>query len=98
MNETQITLQDEEGKDIIFDIVHSFYVEAIDKAYLLLVPVDAIYEDEDEAEIYPYEFTLDEEGNIADLIPIESDEEWTLIEAELTRLNEEESGEIEEEE
>jgi uncharacterized protein YrzB (UPF0473 family) len=87
MNETQLTLQDENGNDVLFDIVHSFYNEEFNKSYVLLVPAEGD-DDEEIEEIYPYVFTLNDEGSIDELFPVESDEEWDMIENELESLNE----------
>lgn len=88
MNITEITLKDEVGNDIVFDIVYDFYSEEFNKSYILLEPVEGLDEEDDETTIYPYSYTLDENGDIDQLLPIETDEEWEMIEAELDSLNE----------
>lgn len=88
MNITEITLKDENGNDIVFDIVYDFYSEEFNKSYVLLEPVSGLEEDDDETTIYPYSYTLDDNGEIDQLLPIETDEEWEMIEAELDSLNE----------
>lgn len=90
MNNKSITLYDESGREILFDIVYYFYHEDFDKSYVLLTPSEEalIDMDEEEATIYPYSYTLDDEGNIDQLFPIETDEEWEMIEAEIESLNE----------
>lgn len=87
MNITEITLKDENGQDVKFDIIYDFYSDEFNKSYVLLERVDED-SDEEETTVYPYSYTLDEEGNIDQLYPIETDEEWEMIEAELASLNE----------
>lgn len=78
-----ITITDEDGEEIVCRILHRFEIEGYDKQYLFYGFVD---EESEENEIFASAFIANEEGIIVDLLPIETDEEWVLIEEELKSL------------
>lgn len=87
--ENHITVIDEEGNEQLCEILFTFESEEFGKSYVLYFPVGAEEDDNEEIEILASSFSPgEEEGS---LLPIESDEEWDLIEEMLaTFLDEEE--------
>lgn len=79
--ESYITLVDEEGNEALHQILFTFESDDFGKKYVILFPVSA--EDEDEAEnvelqAYSYEESNDEMSGA--LHPIETEEEWDMVE------------------
>ncbi|WP_203333082.1 DUF1292 domain-containing protein [Planococcus beigongshangi] len=93
-----ITVVDENGNEQLFEILFTFDSEDFGKSYVLYFPVGAEEDDEGEIEIQASSFTekTDADGKVAggDLLPVETDEEWDMIEEMLnTFLAEEEENE-----
>ncbi|MET3700006.1 uncharacterized protein YrzB (UPF0473 family) [Bacillus oleivorans] len=89
--EKHITVYDEEGNEQLCEVLFTFESEEFGKSYVLYYPVgaDEGEDDEEEIEIMASSFTPGEEGG--ELQPIETDEEWDMIEEMLeTFLAEEE--------
>lgn len=79
-NQEYITLYDEEGNEALYEILMTIDgQEQFQKNYVLVYPA-GVSEDED-VELYAYSFEEDEEvGNEGKLSPVETDEEWDMIE------------------
>ncbi|MBP3039368.1 DUF1292 domain-containing protein [Bacillaceae bacterium Marseille-Q3522] len=89
--ESHITVIDEEGNEQLCEILFTFESEDFGKSYVLYYPVGA-EDDEEDIEIHASAFLPTEEGINGDLMPIETDEEWDMIEEMLhTFLDEEEA-------
>ncbi|WP_372868720.1 DUF1292 domain-containing protein [Planomicrobium okeanokoites] len=93
-----ITVVDENGNEQLFEILFTFDSEEFGKSYVLYFPVGAEEDEEGEIEIQASSFTenTDVDGKVAggDLLPVETDEEWDMIEEMLnTFLAEEEENE-----
>lgn len=88
MEEERITLLDENGEEVEFDMIATFDIG--DKTYTLLSP------DEDSDDVYPFRVSEDEEGEV--LIPIEDEEELAEIEEVYIQLCEEEDMDNDEDE
>lgn len=73
-----ITILDEEGNESLYEILFTFDSEDFKKSYVLVYPAGTI-EDED-VELQAYSFTESEEGSAGALQPIETDEEWDMVE------------------
>lgn len=87
--ENHITVIDEEGNEELCEILFTFESEQFGKSYVLYYPVSAEEDEEGEIEIHASSFIPGEEQG--ELKPIESDEEWDLIEEMLrTFLDEDE--------
>jgi len=84
----RIIIPDENGEEHLFEVLYTFDVEENNQTYIALVPAEA--EDDDEVEVYAfrYEEAESEEDDLA-LFPIESDEEWEMVEEVLNTLIEE---------
>lgn len=78
-----ITITDENGEEVICEILHRFELAEFGKSYLFYGFADVEGEHQ---EIFASAYTADETGAIEDLMPIETDEEWAKIEAILSTL------------
>ena len=78
------TVADEDGEDIVCQVLHRF--EANGKNYLFY----GLADDEEKTEIFASAYEADENGMIIDLVPIETEEEWAMVEEILTSLTDKE--------
>ncbi|GGE43059.1 UPF0473 protein [Pullulanibacillus camelliae] len=78
-DQERIIIPDEEGEEHLFDILFTFDVDETGKSYMVVQPVESSEEDEeDEAEVFGFRYEdVDGEFN---LYPIETDEEWDIVE------------------
>ncbi|MDF7637040.1 DUF1292 domain-containing protein [Leuconostocaceae bacterium ESL0958] len=76
----QITLVDENGDEALYEVLFTFHSEEYDKSYILLVP-EGVEEDEQvDVQAYIFQPTEDAEAKEEDLLPIEDDAEWDMVE------------------
>ncbi|MBA4538532.1 DUF1292 domain-containing protein [Bacillus aquiflavi] len=79
--ENQITVIDEEGNEQLYEILFTFDSEEYNKSYVLYYPVGAEEDENEEIEIHASSYVSgDEDDAQGDLKPIETDEEWDMIE------------------
>ncbi|MGJ7921466.1 DUF1292 domain-containing protein [Neobacillus sp. LXY-4] len=90
--ENNITVVDEQGNEQLCEVLFTFDSEEFGKSYVLYYPVGAD-DDEEDIEIHASAFTPNENGEDGDLMPIETDEEWDLIEEMLNTFLEEQENE-----
>ncbi|WP_062355610.1 DUF1292 domain-containing protein [Bacillus kwashiorkori] len=76
--DNHITVIDEEGNEQLCEILFTFESEEFGKSYVLYYPVGAEEDEDGHIEIHASSFIPGEEEG--DLLPIETDEEWVLIE------------------
>lgn len=76
--EEYITIIDEEGNEELYQILFTFDSEDFGKSYVLLYPAGT--SEDEEVEIQAYSFKENEEGGSGDLLPIETDAEWDMVE------------------
>ncbi|TQR19241.1 DUF1292 domain-containing protein [Psychrobacillus vulpis] len=89
-----ITVVDENGNEQLCNVLFTFESEEFGKSYVLYYPIGAEEDENEEIEIHASSFSPNENGEDGDLLPIESDEEWEMIEEMLnTFLDEEEEDE-----
>lgn len=92
--DNNITVIDEEGNEQLCEILFTFDSEEFGKSYVLYYPIGEDDADEEEIEIHASAFIPSEDNNDGDLQPIETEEEWDLIEEMLnTFLDEQEEEE-----
>lgn len=85
-----ITIIDEEGNEVLHDILFTFDSEDYGKSYVLCYPA-GIPEGED-VELQAFSYEESEDGMEGSLNPIETEEEWDMIEEVLnTFLDDEEA-------
>lgn len=86
-----ITIVDEEGSETLYEILFTFDSEDFDKSYVLVYPAGVPEGEEVELEAFSYvesETTL--EGRLE---PIQTEEEWDMIEEVLNTFIEDEDAE-----
>ncbi|UAL46266.1 DUF1292 domain-containing protein [Sutcliffiella horikoshii] len=89
--EQNITVVDENGNEQLCEVLFTFDSEEFGKSYVLYYPVGAENDDQDDIEIHASSFVPSESEQGGDLQPVETDEEWDMIEEMLnTFLAEEE--------
>lgn len=78
------TITDDQDEEVMCQILHRFDVS--NKSYLFY----AIMEDDKPNfdEVFASAYIAGENGEVADLLPIETDEEWTMVEEVLASLGE----------
>lgn len=91
----RIIIPDENGEEQLYEILFHFDVEENGNSYIITTPVEDSEEPEDEGEdeeIEVFAFRFEEGDNKDDirLFPIESDEEWKIVEEMFHTLIEEE--------
>ncbi|WP_084213487.1 DUF1292 domain-containing protein [Thermicanus aegyptius] len=85
-----IYIPDEEGNEVRYEVLYQFEVEDSGKKYMLIIPAEET--DEEEQEVLAFRFDEDEEGGIT-LYPLETDEEWDLVEEAFNTLMAEDNEE-----
>ncbi|WP_316571912.1 DUF1292 domain-containing protein [Neobacillus sp. YIM B06451] len=92
--DNQIVVVDENGTEQLYEILYTFESEEFEKSYVLYYAAGADDSDDEEIEIHASSFIPGAEGKAGDLLPIETDEEWDMIEEVLnTFLDEQEDHE-----
>lgn len=76
----RIIVPDENGVEHLFEVLFTFDVDETGYSYITLTPVDQADEEEVEVYAFRYEDSGDEEKDDIKLFPIESDEEWEIVE------------------
>ena len=84
-NENRLTFIDEEGNEILCEILFTFDSEEFKKSYVLFYPVGS---EEEEIEVMAASYIPNENGE-GELQAIETEEEWDMIEKVLDQFDEE---------
>lgn len=82
-----ITIVDDEGNEQLCEVLHTFDSEEFGKSYVLYYIIGS-EDEEGEVEIFASSFIPSEEGKDGELSPIETEEEWDLIEKVVEELDE----------
>ena len=77
-NKELITIYDEEGNESLYEILFTFESDDFGKSYVLLYP--AGLGDSDDIEIQAFSYQESDDELNGSLYPIESDEEWNMVE------------------
>jgi len=85
MDKEHLTFIDEDGNEILCEILFTFDSDLFKKSYVLFYPVTE--NEEDDIEVMAASYNPGEDNN-GELHPIESDEEWELIERVLKQYEE----------
>jgi len=91
--EKQITVIDEEGNEQLCEVLFTFESEEFNKSYVLYYPVGADTDDEEDIEIHASSFNGSVDNEEGELQPIETEEEWDMIEEMLNTFLDEEDEE-----
>jgi uncharacterized protein YrzB (UPF0473 family) len=78
--ENNITVVDENGNEQLCEVLFTFDSEEFGKSYVLYYPLGADESDDEEIEIHASSFLPTEDNQDGELMPIETDEEWDMIE------------------
>lgn len=85
----RIIIPDENGEEHLFEVLFTFDVDQTEQSYIAVVPVEQ--KDDEEVEVYAFRYEEhDGEDNDLQLFPIESDEEWDMVEETLNTIADEE--------
>lgn len=87
----RIIIPDENGDEHLFDELFKFTVDETGKSYILVTPVGDDESDEEEVEVFAFRYEEHGDGdNDLHLFPVETDEEWDMIEEVLETLSDDE--------
>lgn len=86
-----ITLIDEEGNEELHEILFTFESDDFERSYVLVFPASS--EEGEEVELKAFAYHEEDGGLEGELLPIESEEEWDMIEEVLNTFIEEEDSE-----
>lgn len=85
----RIIIPDENGEEHLFEVLTTFEVDQTKKMYIAVIPVEQ--KDADEVEVYAFRYEIKEnDDNDLALFPIESDDEWAVVEETLHTLTDDE--------
>lgn len=88
----RIIIPDEDGEEHLFEVLFTFDVDQTEHSYIAVVPVEQ--KDDEEVEVYAFRYEEKEkDDNDLSLFPIESDQEWEMVEEMLNTLADEEADE-----
>jgi uncharacterized protein YrzB (UPF0473 family) len=90
--ENNITVVDEEGNEQLCEVLFTFDSEEFGKSYVLYYPIGES-DDDEEVDIHASAFIPNENNEDGELMPIETDEEWDLIEEMLGAFMDEQEDE-----
>ncbi|TYC47802.1 DUF1292 domain-containing protein [Weissella muntiaci] len=87
MNDEQdvITLTDDQGNETLYEVLFTFHSEEYNKNYIVLFPAGTPEDEEVEMLAYIYDPDEVEADTEGELMPIEDDEEWEMVEERLTQ-------------
>lgn len=82
----RIIVPDENGEEHLFEILFSFDIDETGDSYIAVVPAEQA--EDEEVEVYAFRYEETENEDLT-LFPIESDEEWEIVEEMLNTLADE---------
>lgn len=88
-DENYITVVDEQGNEELYRVLFTFESKEHHKSYVVVYPAGV--SDDEEIALQAYSFTENERGDAGDLKPIETDEEWDMVEEVLEAFLDEEA-------
>lgn len=88
----RIVIPDENGDENLFEVLFKFDVDQTGKSYMVTIPVADSEDDDDtdEVEVFPFRYEENGEQDDLALFPLESDEEWDMIEEMLNTFQDDE--------
>ncbi|MFU0792000.1 DUF1292 domain-containing protein [Virgibacillus proomii] len=84
----RIIIPDENGEEHLFEVLFTFDVDENHQSYIAVTPVEQ--SEEEEVEVYAFRYEEKDEDDLS-LFPIESDEEWEMVEEMLSTLADQEN-------
>ncbi|MFJ7974954.1 DUF1292 domain-containing protein [Peribacillus sp. JNUCC 23] len=91
--ENNITIVDENGNEQLCEVLFTFDSEQFNKSYVLYYPISAEDDEDEEIEIHASSFVPSEDNKDGELSPVETEEEWDVIEEMLSAFLDEEGDE-----
>lgn len=91
--ERYITLINENGDEELFEILLTFDSDEFERSYVLFYPVGESEDGDEEGIVHAYAYIPTEDGGLGELLPVETDEEWDMIEEVFNTFMEEEESE-----
>ncbi|UCZ55258.1 DUF1292 domain-containing protein [Bacillus shivajii] len=88
-DDDRIVIPDENGEEHLFQVLFTFDVDATGHSYMVLAPEGSNDSEDDEIEVHAFRYEEPEGEDLA-LYPIESDEEWNMVEELLNTFTEDE--------
>ncbi|WP_405100974.1 DUF1292 domain-containing protein [Oceanobacillus sp. FSL H7-0719] len=88
----RIIIPDDNGDEHLFEVLFTFDVDDTNQSYIAVVPVEQAEDDEVEVYAFRYEEKDNDDEDLS-LFPIESDEEWEIVEEMLQTLADEDEDE-----
>ncbi len=82
----RIIIPDENGDEHLFDELFKFTVDETGKSYILVTPVGADESDDEEIEVFAFRYEEEGDDDLR-LYPVETEEEWDMIEEVLDTLS-----------
>lgn len=73
-----IQITDENGVEHDCQILLTYHNDETDKDYIVLYPIESLNDDAEDMELYAFSYTISDD-QIGDLYPIETDEEYDMI-------------------
>jgi len=96
LDENQLTVVDEDGNEILCEILFTFDSEEYNKSYVAYYPAGAENEDEDgNIDLHVSAYIPNESNEGGELVPVESDAEWDMIEEVINTFLADEEAEVE---
>lgn len=84
----RIIIPDENGEEHLFEVLFSFEIDETNQTYIALISAEETTDEDVEVYAFRYEENEDDDNDLS-LYPIESDEEWDMVEEMLHTLTEE---------
>ncbi len=86
----RIIIPDENGEEHLFEVLFTFDIDEKEHSYMVLVPAET-GEDEEDVEVFAFRYEdKGEKDDDIELFPIESDQEWDMVEEMLNTFQESE--------
>lgn len=87
-NDNKLIYIDEEGTEVLCEILFTFDSEEFEKSYVLFYEVGK--ENDDEVEVLAASYVPSEDGSVGELHDVETEEEWEMIEETLEMYSDDE--------
>ncbi|RYL91536.1 DUF1292 domain-containing protein [Sporolactobacillus sp. THM7-4] len=85
----RIIIPDENGDENLFDVLFTFDVPETDRSYVVVTPVEEESDQSGDDEEEVFAFRYEENGDEFKLFPIDTDEEWDMVEEMIDTFGEE---------
>lgn len=89
--ENRLTYVDDEGNEVLCEVLFTFTSDEFKKNYVLFYPVGM--ENDEDVEVMAASFVEDGDGSVGELTEIETEAEWDLVEEMLASFVEEDDEE-----